>query len=157
VSGTWPPGGATSCQATTTNPIKLRTGRAAPRGTPVSRRTTPPTNTSESTIQKRDVIERTPCRGYADAWPAVLLHYCVPAQSRGTHRGAGRAGFQHEATLAAEGPAWLLQDLDEQWRDPARRASILAVVRALEAEPSLLGASNHLIGVGRKPAGGTTP
>jgi ubiquinone/menaquinone biosynthesis C-methylase UbiE len=67
------------------------------------------------------------------------------------------AGFQHEATLAVEGPAWLLQDLDEQRRDPARRASILAVVRALEAEPSLLGASSHLMGVGRKPAGGTTP
>jgi len=64
-------------------------------------------------------------------------------------------GFQHEATLAVEGAAWLLQDLDEQWRDPARRASILAVVRALEAEPSVLGASSHLMGVGRKPAVGT--
>jgi SAM-dependent methyltransferase len=76
------------------------------------------------------------------------------------------AGFQHEATLAIEGPAWLLQDLDEQWRDAGRReqwrdagrrATILAVVRALEAEPSLLGASSHLMGVGRKPAGGTAP
>ena len=59
------------------------------------------------------------------------------------------AGFQHEATPGIEGPAWLLQDLDAQWQDPVRQAVILSVVRAIEAEPSLLGASSHLLAVGR--------
>jgi ubiquinone/menaquinone biosynthesis C-methylase UbiE len=31
------------------------------------------------------------------------------------------AGLDHEATLAIEGPGWLLQDLDQQWQDPAAR------------------------------------
>jgi len=60
------------------------------------------------------------------------------------------AGLQHEATLAIEGPAWLLQDLDAQWQDAKRRATILSLVRMLEAEPSLLGASSHLLAVGRR-------
>jgi ubiquinone/menaquinone biosynthesis C-methylase UbiE len=62
------------------------------------------------------------------------------------------ADLQHKATMAIEGPAWLLQDLDEQWQDPRRRSAILEVVRALEAEPSMLGASSHLLVVGRRPA-----
>ncbi len=61
------------------------------------------------------------------------------------------AGLQHEATLAIEGPAWLLQDLDEQWADPRRRSIILELARTLEGEPSLLGASSHLLAVGRRP------
>jgi len=60
------------------------------------------------------------------------------------------AGLQHEATLAVEGPAWLLQDFDAHWNDPARRARLLTALRALEAEPSLLGASAHLLAVARK-------
>jgi hypothetical protein len=49
------------------------------------------------------------------------------------------ADLQHEATLAIEELAWLLQDLDdEQWQDAARRATILTFVRAIEAEPSLI-------------------
>ena len=59
------------------------------------------------------------------------------------------AGLDHVATLAIEGPAWLLQDLDAQWQDAGRQSTILSVVRAVEAEPSLLGASSHLLGVGR--------
>ena len=58
---------------------------------------------------------------------------------------------RHEATLAIEGPAWLLQDLDAQWDHPGRWFTILSLVRTLEAEPSLLGASSHLLAVGRRP------
>ena len=60
------------------------------------------------------------------------------------------AGLQHEATLAIEGPAWLLQDLDAQWDNPERRSTILSLVGMLEAAPSLLGASSHLLAVGRR-------
>lgn len=60
------------------------------------------------------------------------------------------AGFVHERTVAIEGPAWLLQDLDEQWDDPEKRRRLLAVLRNLEEEPSLLGVSSHIMAVGRK-------
>jgi SAM-dependent methyltransferase len=61
------------------------------------------------------------------------------------------ACLRYEATLAVEGPAWLLPDLAGWWDDPARREVLLAAVRSIEAEPSLLGASAHLLAVARKP------
>ena len=60
---------------------------------------------------------------------------------------AGLAGGQ---VLAVEGPAWLLQDFDARWDDPGRRDRLLDVIRRTEAEPSLLGASAHLLAVARK-------
>jgi SAM-dependent methyltransferase len=64
------------------------------------------------------------------------------------------SGLRHEATLAVEGPGWLVPDFDRWWQDSARRQRLLAVTRALEAEPALLGASAHLIAVARKAASG---
>ncbi|MFL5595677.1 MAG: class I SAM-dependent methyltransferase [Gemmatimonadaceae bacterium] len=61
------------------------------------------------------------------------------------------AGFEIEGLYGVEGPAWLLPDFDERWKDPERREIILQVARALESEPSVLGCSAHLIVVGRKP------
>jgi ubiquinone/menaquinone biosynthesis C-methylase UbiE len=60
------------------------------------------------------------------------------------------AGLLHEATLAVEGPAWLLSDLDARLADERRRAVLLAALDALEAEPTLLGASAHLLAVMRR-------
>lgn len=62
------------------------------------------------------------------------------------------AGFQLEAILAVEGPGWLLHDLDAFWADKNRRFRLLEALRRIEDEPSLLGASAHLLAVGRKPA-----
>ncbi len=62
---------------------------------------------------------------------------------------AEEAGLRHEATLGVEGPGWLLQDFDRWWDDQRRRERLLAVARALEAEPSLLGVSAHLLAVAR--------
>lgn len=61
------------------------------------------------------------------------------------------AGLVDALTLAIEGPAWLLADFDEQWADPARRERILDALAAIEAEPSLLGASAHLLALARRP------
>jgi ubiquinone/menaquinone biosynthesis C-methylase UbiE len=61
------------------------------------------------------------------------------------------AGLVHEETVAVEGPAWLLPDLDAQLSDDARRATLLSALAAIEAEPTLLGVSAHLIAVGRRP------
>jgi ubiquinone/menaquinone biosynthesis C-methylase UbiE len=63
---------------------------------------------------------------------------------------ADQAGLRHEATLGVEEPGWLLQDFDRWWEDEARRRRLLAVARALEAEPALLGVSAHLLAVARK-------
>jgi ubiquinone/menaquinone biosynthesis C-methylase UbiE len=60
------------------------------------------------------------------------------------------AGLHHEATLAIEGVGRLLQNLDLHWTDPGRRQRMLDLLRRLESEPSLLGASSHLMGVARK-------
>ena len=62
------------------------------------------------------------------------------------------AGFTGAGVLGVEGPAWMLPDFDERWDDAALRADLLDVARRLEAEPSIIGASAHLLGIGRKPA-----
>lgn len=62
------------------------------------------------------------------------------------------AGLRHEATLAVEGPAWLLGDFDAQWADFARRERMLDAIRRIESEPSLLGASAHLLAIGQHRA-----
>jgi SAM-dependent methyltransferase len=59
------------------------------------------------------------------------------------------AGLMHEATLAVEGPGWLLPDLDARLAEERRRAVLLAALAALETEPALLGVSAHLIAVAR--------
>src|SRR5262245_66430463 len=59
------------------------------------------------------------------------------------------AGLSHEATLAVEGAAWLLPDLDARLADERRRAVLLAALAALETEPTLLGVSAHLLTVAR--------
>jgi len=60
------------------------------------------------------------------------------------------AGFQDVRVLGVEGPGWMLQDFDARWEDAALRKDLLDVARALEVEPSIVGASAHLLGVGRK-------
>lgn len=60
------------------------------------------------------------------------------------------AGFQVVEVVAIEGPAWLARDFDWLWNDPAQRERLLAAVRKVEKEPSVLGASAHIMVVGRK-------
>jgi len=59
------------------------------------------------------------------------------------------AGLTHEATLAVEGPGWLLADLDARLADEPRRTVLLRALAAVESEPALLGASAHLLAVAR--------
>jgi SAM-dependent methyltransferase len=59
------------------------------------------------------------------------------------------AGWDVEAVLAVEGPASLLPDVDAWLDDPVRREALLRAIRRVEAEPALLGASSHMLAVGR--------
>jgi ubiquinone/menaquinone biosynthesis C-methylase UbiE len=63
-----------------------------------------------------------------------------------------RAGFVAVSVRGVEGPGWMLQDFDARWEDEALRADLLDVARKLECEPAIVGASAHLLGIGRKPA-----
>jgi ubiquinone/menaquinone biosynthesis C-methylase UbiE len=60
------------------------------------------------------------------------------------------AGFQLVELVAIEGPGWLARDFDRLWADPAQREHLLAAVRKVEREPSVLGASSHIMAIGRK-------
>lgn len=60
-----------------------------------------------------------------------------------------RAGFRVEGVFAVEGPAWMTPELEAQVDEPDRRARLLDTLRRLEREPSLLGASAHLLAVAR--------
>jgi len=58
--------------------------------------------------------------------------------------------FQVVGIVAIEGPGWLARDFERLWNDPLQRERLLAVVRKVEREPSVLGASAHIMAIGRK-------
>ena len=60
------------------------------------------------------------------------------------------AGFQNQATLAVQGPTWLFRSVENYWADPAQRAVVLDLIRKVEAEPSILGTSAHILAIGTK-------
>lgn len=63
------------------------------------------------------------------------------------------AGFLCDKILSIQGPGWLLQNFQEHWDDPKRRETLLEAIRWLEAEPTLLGMSAHIMAVGKKVTG----
>jgi SAM-dependent methyltransferase len=60
------------------------------------------------------------------------------------------AGLTSEGVLPIEGPFWGIPDLPEQLEDPRRRDWLLRAIERVESAPSLLGASAHLLAVGRR-------
>jgi ubiquinone/menaquinone biosynthesis C-methylase UbiE len=60
------------------------------------------------------------------------------------------AGFTFEKSVAVEGPVWVMGNFSKHWDDPAKRAVLLEFLRTVEEERALLGASAHMIGVGKK-------
>jgi len=62
------------------------------------------------------------------------------------------AGFQILEVLPIEGPGWLARDFDRIWSDPIQRDRLLTAVRKMEREPSVLGASSHIMAIGLKRA-----
>ena len=66
-------------------------------------------------------------------------------------------GFEDVRVLGVEGPGWMVADFDNRWAERNARAELMAVARALESEASIVGASAHLLGVGRKTVDATRP
>ena len=64
------------------------------------------------------------------------------------------AGFDVTALVAVEGPVGAAADarsLDAWLDDPGKREILLRAIRRVEAEPSLLGASPHVLAVATRP------
>jgi ubiquinone/menaquinone biosynthesis C-methylase UbiE len=60
-----------------------------------------------------------------------------------------RAGFRVDAVVAVEGPGAFRADLDGWLMDLERRDVLLRAIRRVETEPTVLGASAHLLAFGR--------
>lgn len=60
------------------------------------------------------------------------------------------AGFAEVQILAVEGPAWSAARFREAWDDPAQRQRLLEFLSLIEREPSVQGASAHLIAVAHR-------
>jgi len=93
-------------------------------------------------IVERDVAEgqhRNPT-GRPGWFTTAFFH--LPGELR---EEATEAGLTVEALVGVEGPGWLLPDLDAWLEDPRRRGKLLQAIGRVESEPSLLGASGHLL------------
>jgi SAM-dependent methyltransferase len=65
---------------------------------------------------------------------------------------AAGAGLVVERLAAVESPLWMTGPrLDEILADPAMTGLLLELLRSVEEEPSLLGASSHMVTVARRP------
>lgn len=62
------------------------------------------------------------------------------------------AGFRSCELFAVEGPAWMLPAAAQCLESPDERDIVLRAIRRIETEPSLMGASAHILGVARKAA-----
>jgi ubiquinone/menaquinone biosynthesis C-methylase UbiE len=60
------------------------------------------------------------------------------------------AGLTFEARIAVEGPGSFVVNFDTFWSDETRRETLLRCIRSVESEPTMLGCTGHIIGVGRK-------
>ncbi len=66
---------------------------------------------------------------------------------------AAAAGLAVTEVVAVEGPPALFREAQERWLEPAARERLLWAVRAVETEPTLIGASPHLLLVAERPPG----
>jgi ubiquinone/menaquinone biosynthesis C-methylase UbiE len=63
----------------------------------------------------------------------------------------GDAGFADIQILAIEGPAWSTALFRETWNDTVQRQSLMEFLSFIEGEPSVQGASAHLMAVAYRP------
>lgn len=61
------------------------------------------------------------------------------------------AGFRNTRVLAVEGPLWSAARFNRTWQDEAQRKTLMEFLAAVEQEPSLRGASAHLVAVAERP------
>jgi ubiquinone/menaquinone biosynthesis C-methylase UbiE len=62
------------------------------------------------------------------------------------------AGLVDVELVAIQGPFWLLGDLDTRLADPDQRRALLESIEVISREPSILGASAHILCIARRPS-----
>jgi ubiquinone/menaquinone biosynthesis C-methylase UbiE len=95
-------------------------------------------------IVRRDLTDgqhRNPT-GRPEYFMDTFFHH--PDELRGE---VAEAGFEAPRVYGVEGPGWLVPGFDAWWENGEYRDRLLQLARALEAEPSLAGASAHLMAV----------
>lgn len=92
----------------------------------------------------RDGQHRNPA-GRPEYFTTAYFHH--PAELTGE---LSAAGFRLQELAAIEGPGWLAKDFDRLWANVGERERLLQCVRKVEHEPELLGASAHIMAVGKK-------
>lgn len=60
------------------------------------------------------------------------------------------AGFRFEELIGIEGPGWILEDLEDFWSRPERRDTFFELIKTIESEKSLIGASLHIMAIASK-------
>ena len=98
-------------------------------------------------IVRRDLTDgqhRNPT-GNPDYFTTAFFHH--PRELKAE---AEEAGLKCKRLLAIEGVGWMRQYFEARWEDPEQRERLLEVVRRLEEEPSLLGASPHVVAIAMK-------
>lgn len=98
------------------------------------------------------ILERGLSEGQHRNPTGTLLYFTDAVFHRSDELAAevAQAGIDLIEVLPIEGPAWLARDFERLWHDSAQRERLLAAVRKVEREPSLIGASSHLMAIGRK-------
>lgn len=64
------------------------------------------------------------------------------------------AGFEPPRVLGVEGPVWSTSHFSETWEDSGQRERLLDFLSQVEEEPSIQGASAHLLAVTQRPPAG---
>lgn len=98
-------------------------------------------------IVERDLMEgqhRNPTN-HPEYFTTTFFHH-----PKGLQAEVEESGFLYERILPVEGPLWLSNDVITKFSDQKHREQFLKLARLLEGEPSLLGASAHLLIVARK-------
>jgi ubiquinone/menaquinone biosynthesis C-methylase UbiE len=84
--------------------------------------------------------------GEPQYFPHTFFHH--PNELRNE---VSESGFEVRAVAGIEGPIWSSRRIPG-WADPEQRAVILDLLRRVESEPTLLGASSHLMAIAHKTA-----
>jgi SAM-dependent methyltransferase len=96
-------------------------------------------------IVERDLEDGQHRSGGEDPAPAFTTAYFHRPEELASE--VEQASFDLEGLFGVEGPGWLLVDrTDDQTEE-----NILRVAREVEQEPTVVGASAHLLAIGRKP------